>query len=94
MSSNPGLKTSVVGPLGERMTVETMPPKTTVRWVARRKAQVVAAVNGGLLSLDEVCDRYAISIEEYAGWQRAFDRSGLKGLRVTKMQDYKAHYVR
>jgi len=90
MSSKPVPQPSTIGPLGERLTIETLPPRTTVRWVARRKAQVVAAVNGGLLSLDEVCDRYAISIEEYACWQRAFDRSGLPGLRVTKIQAYRA----
>ncbi len=83
MTGNTESTNSIVGPLGERLTVDTLPPRATVRWVIRRKAQVVAAVKGGLLSLDEVCDRYAITIEEYASWQRAFDRSGLP---VTKRQ--------
>jgi hypothetical protein len=47
----------VIGPLGEPLTLETLPPPSTTRWVVRRKAEVVAAVNGGLLSVDEVCDR-------------------------------------
>ena len=55
----------------------------------RRKAEVVAAVNGGLLSVDEVCERYGLSVEEFAGWQRAIDRSGMPGLRVTRIQHYK-----
>ena len=93
MTSNAQGATSIVGPLGERLTVETLPPRATVRWVVRRKAQVVAAVKGGLLSLDEVCDRYAITIEEYASWQRAFDRSGLPGLRVTKRQAYQTQFA-
>lgn len=93
MTVNPEPTNSIVGPLGERLTVATLPSKGTVRWVVRRKAQIVAAVKGGLLSLDEVCDRYAITIEEYASWQRAFDRSGLPGLRVTKRGADKAHYA-
>lgn len=63
----------VIGPLGEPLTLETLPPPSTTRWVVRRKAEVVAAVNGGLLSVDEVCDRYGLTVEEFAGWQR--DRS-------------------
>lgn len=94
MTEIPAPANSVIGPLGERLTVETLPPKDTIRWVARRKAQIVAAVNGGLLSLDEICDRYALTIEEYASWQRAFDTSGLPGLRATKIQAYKVDYVR
>ena len=39
----------VIGPLGEPLTLATLPPAGTTRWVVRRKAEVVAAVNGGLL---------------------------------------------
>src|ERR1700741_3075749 len=39
----------VIGPLGEPLTLDTLPPPETTRWVVRRKAEVVAAVNGGLL---------------------------------------------
>ena len=35
----------------------TLPPPGTKRWVIRRKAEVVAAVRGGLLSLEEACSR-------------------------------------
>ena len=38
----------VIGPLGEPLTIESLPPANTRRWVVRRKAEVVAAVNGGL----------------------------------------------
>lgn len=84
----------VVGPLGEPLTLDTLPPPGTTRWVVRRKAEVVAAVNGGLLSVDEVCDRYDLTVEEFAGWQRAVDRSGMPGLRVTRIQHYKSLYER
>lgn len=84
----------VIGPLGEPLTLETLPPPSTSRWVVRRKAEVVAAVNGGLLSVDEACDRYGLTLEEFAGWQRAVDRSGMAGLRVTRIQHYKSLYER
>ena len=84
----------VIGPLGEPLTLATLPPAGTRRWVVRRKAEVVAAVKGGLLSFDEVCDRYDLTVEEFAGWQRAVDRSGMPGLRVTRIQHYKSLYER
>jgi hypothetical protein len=84
----------VIGPLGESLTLDSLPAAGTSRWVVRRKAEVVAAVNGGLLSVDEVCDRYGLTLEEFAGWQRAIDRSGMPGLRVTRIQHYKSLYER
>ena len=84
----------VIGPLGEPLTLADLPPPSTRRWVVRRKAEVVAAVNGGLLSLDEVLERYSLTLEEFAGWQRAVDRSGMQGLRVTRVQEYRDQYQR
>lgn len=84
----------VIGPLGEPLTLDSLPPPETTRWVVRRKAEVVAAVSGGLLSVDEVCKRYRLSVEEFASWQRAVDRSGMPGLRVTRIQHYKTLYER
>ena len=84
----------VIGPLGEPLTVESLPPPGTTRWVVRRKAEVVAAVNGGLLTIDDVCERYSLTVEEFAGWQRAIDRSGMPGLRVTRIQHYRDLYDR
>ena len=84
----------VIGPLGEPLTVDSLPPPTTTRWVVRRKAEVVAAVNGGLLTIDEVCERYSLTLEEFASWQRAVDRSGMQGLRVTRIQHYRDLYER
>ena len=84
----------VIGPLGEPLTIEDLPPTTTRRWVVRRKAEVVAAVNGGLLTVDEACERYDLTLEEFASWQRAVDRSGMPGLRVTRIQHYRDLYER
>jgi hypothetical protein len=84
----------VIGPLGEPLTLDTLPPADTRRWVVRRKAEVVAAVNGWLLTVDEVCARYDLTVEEFASWQRAIDRSGMPGLRVTRIQHYRSLYER
>ncbi len=84
----------VIGPLGEPLTLASLPAPETTRWVVRRKAEVVAAVNGGLLSIDEVCQRYSLTLEEFASWQRAVDRSGMQGLRVTRIQHYRDLYER
>ena len=45
----------VIGPDGSPLTIADLPPRNTRRWVIRRKAEVVAAVRGGLLSLEEAC---------------------------------------
>lgn len=84
----------VIGPLGERLSIDNLPSPETQRWVIRRKAEVVAAVTGGLLTTDEVLERYNLTLEEFASWERALDRSGLAGLRVTRTQHYRNLYER
>ncbi len=79
----------VIGPDGSPLTAADLPSPETKRWVIRRKAEVVAAVRGGLISLDEACDRYRLTVEEFLAWQRAIDRHGLQGLRTTRIQDYR-----
>lgn len=59
-----------------------LPPAGTRRWVARRKAQVVEAVQSGKLRLDEALRRYELSIEEFSLWKSRFYRSGVEGLRM------------
>jgi hypothetical protein len=63
----------VIGPLGEPLTLDTLPHPSTTRWVV---------------------ERYGLTLEEFAGWQRAVDRSGMPGLRVTRIQHYKSLYER
>jgi hypothetical protein len=67
-----------------------LPPPETKRWVIRRKAAVVTAVRRGVLSLDEACARYRLSVEEFTSWQRLIERHGMAGLRTTRLQDYRA----
>jgi Protein of unknown function (DUF1153) len=80
----------VIGPDGSPLTIADLPTPDTKRWVVSRKAQVVAAVRGGLLSLEEVCDRYRLTVEEFLSWQQSIDRNGLAGLRVTRIQQYRS----
>ena len=79
----------VIGPDGSPLTLADLPPPSTRRWVIRRKAEVVAAVRGGLLSLDDACKRYTLTVEEFLAWQHAIDRFGLAGLRATRVQQYR-----
>ena len=79
----------VIGPTGTRLTLSDLPPPDTQRWVIRRKAEVVAAVKGGLLSLEDACERYKLTGEEFATWQTAIDAHGLAGLRTTRIQQYR-----
>ena len=80
----------IIGPLREVLTRDTLPPPDTSRWVASRKAQVVAAVQSGLMTIEEVMRRYNLSLEEFYSWQRAMDRAGVSGLRVSWSQQDRA----
>lgn len=81
---------AVPGPAGGMLTIESLPPPDTRRWVVRRKAEVLAAIDGGLLTATEACARYAISPEELELWQKSLERAGMAGLRVTRIQLYQA----
>lgn len=76
----------IIGPAGDILTRENLPPSDTTRWVASRKAQVVAAVEAGLLTIEEVQQRYRLSMEEFYGWQYALEHAGVAGLRVSARQ--------
>lgn len=79
----------VIGPDGQPLTLSDLPSPKTRRWVISRKAKVVAAVRGGLISLEDACERYSLSVEEFLTWQRNIERHGLAGLRVTRIQHYR-----
>ena len=76
----------VVGPEGIRVSLDSLPAPDTKRWVARRKAEVVAAVKGGLLSTEEACRRYRLSEEEFQGWVAAVTQQGMTGLMHRRRQ--------
>lgn len=81
----------VIGPDGSPLTIADLPASTTKRWVIRRKAEVVTAVRAGLLNLEEACQRYNLSVEEFLSWQSLIDKHGMRGLRTTRLQQYRRH---
>jgi len=83
----------VIGPFGP-LTIDDLPSSKTKRWSIRRKAEVVTAVRGGLLSLEEACSRYALNVEEFRAWEYCIDRYGLAGLRATRTQFYPTNVKR
>ena len=87
--NRPGRSNTAMGPAGKPMTLDDLPPPNTKRWVVRRKAEVVAAVRTGLISLEDACKRYRLSVEEFLSWQRLIDAHGMRGLRTTRLQQYR-----
>ena len=89
MSKQTSRPNPIIEQVGEPLTMDDLPPPNIRRWIAQRKAQVVNAVQTGLLSLDEACERYGIPIDEFLSWQRLFDEHGLEGLRSTRLKEYR-----
>lgn len=81
-------KESPLDKAGEARALASLPPPGT-RWTARRKAAVLAAIENAVMTREEACDRYALSLEELAAWERLAGRVGVKGLRATRMQHYR-----
>jgi hypothetical protein len=74
---------------GSKLTRSDLPPPNTKRWVARRKATVVAAVDNGLIEPSEACAMYRLSDEELELWRTAVRKHGAAALRVTAIQKYR-----
>jgi Protein of unknown function (DUF1153) len=64
-------------------------PRLGERWTVRRKATVIQAVRGGWVPIEEVCELYDISADEFLAWERDVDRYGVPGLRATRLQIYR-----
>jgi DNA-binding response OmpR family regulator len=68
-----------------RRSAGILPPAgSTTRWSAQRKAVVLIAIRGGMISLPEACARYSVSQEELSEWKKAFERDGIAGLSLKK----------
>jgi len=79
-------RTIILCPDGNPLSLPDLPPPDTVRWVWRRKAIVVAAVGGGLLSLESACKRYRLTVDEFTAWKAGCARSGYNALKVKSIQ--------
>ena len=84
--STDGSRYSVTG-ADNRLNLD-LPAADTKRWSPRRKAAVVIAVRNGSIARTEACERYAMSEEELAGWEVAFDLTGISGLRSGVRESY------
>jgi transposase-like protein len=84
------MKTPSSEPESSARVIDSLPHPNTKRWVVRRKAAVVAAVRTGGITIEEACRAYQLSEEEFLSWVSAFEKHGLAGLRVTRVQHYRA----
>jgi|SRR6056297_2158486 len=76
-------------PDGTVLTRADLPDPGVQRWVASRKATVVKAVRHGLVTREEVLERYGLSGEELDGWLSAVERHGERALKATAVQRYR-----
>jgi hypothetical protein len=68
------------------IAVMPLPPPGSKRWSPDAKAAVAAAVRGRILTLDEACEQYPLTVQEYLTWQHRIDLFGLAGLRLNGPQ--------
>ena len=59
------------------------------RWTAQRKASVIKAVRGGWVPIEDVCQLYSLSVDEFLAWERDIDRHGLAGLHAKRLRFYR-----
>jgi len=78
-----------IGPDGRKLSKADLPPPQTKRWVARRKAEVVLAVEQGCLDQQEALERYNLTSEEFNSWIRMVQHHGVAGLRTTRIRHYR-----
>jgi Protein of unknown function (DUF1153) len=74
----------VIGPVGTVLALENLPPENTLRWSKRRKCELLAAIDAGLLSRSEACSMYRLSVDEVVAWRHALARFGIEGLRARR----------
>ena len=72
-----------------RIVVNNLPSANTIRWTIRRKVEIVTAVRNGILTLDEACERYRLSAEEFLHWEQLIAAHGLSGLKATRLKLYR-----
>ncbi|MEO9826256.1 MAG: DUF1153 domain-containing protein [Paracoccaceae bacterium] len=80
---------AVTLPDGKVMTRADLPPPSTRRWVASRKAAVVRAISAELISREEALKEYALSEEELDAWHVAVELHGETALKATTIQRYR-----
>ncbi len=66
-----------------------LPATDTRRWVASRKAAVVAAVDAGAISAEEAMEMFRLSEEELTSWRESLSEHGVPALYATRLQVYR-----
>jgi len=85
---NVGRPARVIGADGRPLTLADLPARD-VRWSKKRKAQVVAAVRGNLISFDEAVRRYGLSPDEYKVWESEVLVFLAERRRATERRDFR-----
>ena len=44
----------------------------------------------GLLTMEEACARYSLSLDEFLLWKRAIKTAGVSGLKIKRVQDHRS----
>ena len=84
-----GNRNPVLHPKGHPITTADLPPVGLRRWSPMRKAEVVACVSAGLISIEQACERYGLTDVEFDSWKRYLGEHGVAGLRSTRIQEYR-----
>jgi len=74
----------MIGPNGRPLTLADLPPTDIKHWLPGHKANIATAVRGGLITADEVCKRYRLTLEELGTWEQRLVSHGIAGLRVSR----------
>lgn len=59
------------------------------RWVPSKKLWLLDLINAGHVTREQALDFYGLSAEELSDWAAKVDRYGGRGLRVTRLKDYR-----
>ena len=81
----------------ERISEESWSPlaasEPPARWTPMRKARVVRAILAGNLDGLAARLRFDLVEEELSGWISRYVKHGVRGLRTTRLQDYRTRTV-
>lgn len=69
--------------------ITLLPPPTTQRWVKSRKLAVIKAIEKGVLTDEQACQRYSLTAEELESWKAALTKHGPGALRTTHLNRYR-----
>lgn len=79
----------------ERISEQTWSPLAAsappARWTPMRKAMVVRAILAGNLDGLVARARFDLAEEELSCWVSRYVQHGVKGLRTTRLQNYRTH---